>query len=53
MVENTKDAAQRLCDCSECEWADTCKFKDRYQRLPREIYKGVLSLCPKIRNEHF
>ena len=37
------------CDCSSCERAEKCPYKNLYQRLPREYYKGALGLCPKLR----
>lgn len=36
------------CDCLACERAEKCKYKNKYQRLPREYYPGALSLCPKL-----
>ena len=36
------------CDCNACEQKDNCKYKDCYERLPREYYKGAKSLCPKL-----
>ncbi len=37
-----------FCDCNDCEIADNCKYKNNYNRLPREHYPGALSLCPKL-----
>lgn len=38
--------------CSDCEMSarngGKCMVYDRYQRLPREHYRGALSLCMKI-----
>lgn len=42
-----------LCNCSKCDKKDTCNYKDKYQRLPREIYKGALGLCHKLKNERW
>ena len=39
-----------FCDCSNCENAPFCYFKDKYQRLPREFYPGALGLCPKLKS---
>lgn len=36
------------CDCMDCEIADTCNYKDKYQRLDRNIARGALSLCKKL-----
>ena len=36
------------CDCSKCELQDTCNYKDKYQRLSRDIAPGALSLCKKL-----
>lgn len=50
---STKETALQLCDCSKCDRADKCKYKGRFKRLPRELYIGAQSKCPKIKNEHF
>ena len=49
----TMEKAKKLCDCGKCERAGKCNYKDKYRRLPRELYKGALGLCPKIKNERF
>lgn len=38
----------RKCECYKCELEDTCNYKDKYQRLPRDLAKGALGLCPKL-----
>ena len=25
----------KKCECFQCEWKETCPYKDKYQRLPR------------------
>ena len=43
----TMEKAKELCDCGKCEMADKCNYKDKYRRLPRELYRGALGLCPR------
>lgn len=44
----------RKCECYKCELEDSCNFRDKYQRLPRDIAKGALGLCPKLEeNQEF
>lgn len=33
----------------KCELQDTCNYKDKYQRLPREDAAGALGLCKKLK----
>lgn len=33
--------------CTGCEG---CHVKDKYQRHPREVYRGALSGCPRLKN---
>lgn len=37
-----------FCDCHDCEIADNCKYRNNYNRLPKEFYPGAKSLCPKL-----
>ena len=52
-MTSTMKKAKELCNCGSCERADKCNYKDKYQRLPRELYRGAMGLCPKIKNERF
>ena len=39
----------RECKCHLCEKRDDCYMKDKFQRLPRELTRGMgLGLCPKL-----
>ena len=39
----------RECKCHLCEKRDDCYMKDEFQRLPRELTRGMgLGLCPKL-----
>ncbi len=48
-----RELVLRLCDCSKCEFKDTCLERDNYRRLPEELFKGGIGSCPKIRNMRF
>lgn len=37
------------CECWVCELNNTCQYKDKFQRLPRE--QGGLGLCKKLAKE--
>ncbi len=37
----------RKCECWKCELKDSCKYKDKFQRLHRN--DGGLGLCKKLR----
>lgn len=37
----------KKCECFQCEWKETCPYKDKYQRLPR-TNPGALGLCKKL-----
>lgn len=37
----------KKCECWKCEKKDTCQYRDKYQRLPREV-PGALGLCKKL-----
>lgn len=39
----------RECKCHLCEKRGDCYMKDKFQRLPRELTRGMgLGLCPKL-----
>lgn len=35
-----------ICDCINCSCKNDCKYRHKFQRLPREC--GGLGLCPNI-----
>ena len=35
-----------ICDCINCPDKDGCKYRHKFQRLPRE--HGGLGLCPNL-----
>lgn len=41
----------RFCECSTCELGKTCKFYNKYERLPSAFYPGAKSLCPMLKYE--
>lgn len=47
-----EDALQPYQHCSDCELSARngghCKVYDKYQRLPRDKYRGALGQCMKI-----
>ena len=47
-MEEKYEKTIRKCECQKCEKATTCPYKDKYQRLPRDIAPGALGLCLKL-----
>lgn len=45
--------ADRQCECWQCERSDenggNCPYCNKYQRLPADLAKGGLGLCPKLK----
>ncbi|MDE6501325.1 MAG: hypothetical protein K2L10_04515 [Ruminococcus sp.] len=35
-----------ICDCANCPQTNTCKYRHKFQRLPRKC--GGLGLCPNL-----
>jgi hypothetical protein len=46
-VEKVYENEDKECECWKCEKEETCKYKDKYQRLSRTS-PGALGLCPKL-----
>ena len=40
----------RRCECWKCELEHKCKYVNLYQRQPRDLAKGALGLCPKLKD---
>ncbi len=38
----------RKCECWRCELQEKCVYKDRFQRLGKEV-KGALGKCAKLK----
>lgn len=48
-MKNIEDHEPPYMRCFECEYKDTkCHVADKYQRLPREKYRGALGQCIKV-----
>ena len=48
-----REMVSEICYCDKCEQKKDCRYKGKYIRLPGELFKGGLGLCPKISNERF
>lgn len=52
-MTDTQKIVNELCDCSKRDLADSCQYKFKYLRWPREVAPGALGLCPKVKNVRF
>ena len=52
-IQEERDMAIKLCDCSRCELRDTCSERYKPRRLPGELFLKGIDSCPKIRNMRF